>query len=91
MKFQTYGDNIAVKRKNDGMQTARGVYRGLQREKPVLVEVVDIGSEAEHKLGSIKKGDTLLIQKYAGVEVDVDNEEILFIKPSEILAKIIEE
>jgi len=91
MKFQTYGDNIAVKRKDDGMTTANGVYRGLQKEKPILVEVLDIGDEAISKLNFIEVGDTILIQKYAGVEVDIDGEEILFIKPSEILAKINEE
>jgi len=59
--------------------------RGIStKEKSLLVEVISIGDD----VNNIKAGDKLLIKKFSGIEVDINNENVLFITKNDILAKI---
>ena len=85
MSILPFGDNIMVERLGDGSKTSTGVYRGMQKEKPLNVKIIGIGEEAKKQTG-LDINQAILIQKYSGTEVDVDGKDYLFIKPNEILA-----
>jgi co-chaperonin GroES (HSP10) len=85
-------DNIACKRIGDTRRSESGVIRGMtSKEKPLLVEVVGIGENVNKpNTQTINIGDKLLILKYSGVEADVNGEILTFIKPTDVIAKIVE-
>jgi len=77
-------DNICCKRIGDDKKTSSGVIRGISKEKPLIVKVISVGDEIKE----IQPNDILLINKYSGVEIEIEKESLLFIKPTDILAKI---
>jgi len=77
-------DNICCKRIGDDKKTASGVIRGISKEKPLIVKVISVGDEIKE----VQPDDILLINKYSGVEMEIEKELLLFIKPTDILAKI---
>ena len=87
MEILPFGDNIMAERIGDGTKTESGVYRGMQKEKPLKVKVIGIGKEAKEQTG-LSPNQVILIQKYSGTEVEFNGKDYLFIKPNEILAII---
>ena len=84
-------DYIACKRIGDTRRSETGVIRGMtSKEKPLTVEVISVGSLVNKKgdIETIVPGDKLLILKYSGVEADLNNQTITFIKPTDVIAKI---
>ena len=81
--LKVYGNNILTKRLGSEKETDSGVKRtSAQKEKPLIVEVIDSGVEG------VSNGDVLMIARYSGIEIDYKKEMYLFIKPDDILAKI---
>jgi chaperonin GroES len=63
------------------------------KEKPQQGEVVAVGpgkiSDSGEKIAmEVKKGDRVLYGKYSGTEVTVDDQELLIMRESDILATI---
>ncbi|HDJ23704.1 MAG: co-chaperone GroES [Candidatus Aminicenantes bacterium 4484_214] len=63
------------------------------KEKPQEAEVVEVGEGRVNDDGKVvplkvKKGDRVLIGKYSGTEVTIDDEEYVIVREEEILAKI---
>ncbi|MBR2744313.1 MAG: co-chaperone GroES [Clostridia bacterium] len=60
------------------------------QEKPQIAEVIAVGpgKVVDGKLEEmyIKKGDKVVINKYAGTEIKYDGEELIIIKQDDILA-----
>lgn len=61
------------------------------KEKPQKGEVVAVGPGKAAESGEIvamtvKVGDTVLYGKYSGTEVSIDNEDVLIVRESDILA-----
>jgi len=61
------------------------------KEKPQKGEVVAVGPGKASDSGEIvamtvKVGDTVLYGKYSGTEVAIDNEDVLIVRESDILA-----
>ncbi len=86
------GERIVVKVKEKDMTTASGiVLPDTAKEKPQEGEVVAVGTGKMLECGKVapmevKKGDRVLVAKYSGNEVKVDDEEYLIIRQSDILA-----
>ena len=86
------GERIVVKVKEKDMTTASGiVLPDTAKEKPQEGEVVAVGTGKMLECGKVapmevKKGDRVLFAKYSGNEVEVDDEEYLIIRQSDILA-----
>jgi chaperonin GroES len=61
-------------------------------EKPQQGEIVAVGpgrfEKGERVPLEIKVGDRVLYGKYSGTEVKIDDEDVLIIKESDVLAKI---
>jgi len=63
------------------------------KERPQQGEVVEVGEGRVSDDGKViplkvKKGDKVLFSKYAGTEIEIDNEEYLIMRESDILAII---
>jgi chaperonin GroES len=97
MKLRPLSDRIVVRPVEREAKTASGIILPESaREKPQEGEVLAVGPGArndkgEHMPLDIKVGDIVLYAKYAGTEVKLDEEKLLILRESDILAVIEEE
>ena len=91
-KIKPLADRILVKRLEDDDEQKVGgiIIPDTAKEKPQEAEVVavgpgklDSGARVEPEL---KKGDKVLIGKYAGTEVKIEGEEFLIMREEDVLA-----
>jgi len=91
MKIQPIGDRILVKRVESIAKKGGIIIPDTAKEKPMEAEVVEVGTGKLMKDGKrqpfdVKKGDRVIISKYSGSEITIDDEEYLLIEESNILA-----
>ena len=91
MKLKPLADRVVVKMVEAEETTKSGIIlAGSAKEKPQIAEVIAVGPGAyvDGKLipMDVKVGDKVLISKYAGTEVKLDNQEYTILKQSDILA-----
>ena len=91
MKVKPLGDRILIKRV-DPEEKAKGgiIIPDSAKEKPMEGKVVAVGSGKTDDNGKkiameVKKGDRVLIGKYAGTEFKLDEEEHVIVREDEIL------
>lgn len=91
MNIRPLHDRVVVKRKDNETKSKGGIYLpDSATEKPLLAEVVAVGpgkTDANNnvKMLSVKAGDTVLIGKYSGTEVTLDEDELVVLKEDDIL------
>ena len=96
MKLQPLNDRILVKRLESEEKTAGGLYiPDTAKEKPCKGQVSAAGpgkvdEKGERIAVSVKKGDMVLFNKYAGTEVKLDGEDHLVLREEDILAIIVD-
>mgnify|MGYP000903446413 FL=1 len=96
MKIKPLGERVVIKMVETEEVTKGGiVLPGSAKEKPQIAEVVAVGPGGVDEKGreikmQVKVGDKVLISKYAGTDVKIDNVEYTILKQSDILA-IVEE
>ena len=94
MKLKPLSDRIVVKTKEAEEKTASGIILpDTAKEKPQIGEIVSAGPGKVNDSGnlvkmSLKKGDKVLYGKYSGTEVNVDGEDLLIMRESDILATL---
>ncbi len=94
MKLRPLGDKVLVKRKEAETQTKSGIYLPeTAKEKPQQATVLAIGDgklmeNGQRATFQVKKGDTVIIGKWGGTELKVDEQEMLVMSEDEILAVI---
>ncbi|SEW02290.1 co-chaperone GroES [[Clostridium] fimetarium] len=93
MKLVPLGDRVVIKQLIAEETTKSGiVLPGQAKEKPQQAEVVAVGPggmiDGKEVQMQVKAGDKVIYSKYAGTEVDVENEEFIIVKQSDILAVI---
>ncbi|MGL1861702.1 MAG: co-chaperone GroES [Pseudodesulfovibrio sp.] len=92
MKLKPLNDRVLVKRMELEEKTAGGIYiPDSAKEKPMKGEIVAAGpgkldDDGKRVAMTVKKGDTVLFAKYAGMEVNIDGEEIVVMREDDILA-----
>ena len=96
MKIKPLKDNVVVKRLEDDEEKKVGsiIIPDSAKEKPLTAQVIAVGSGKVLKDGTraaleVKVGDNVLIGKYAGSEVKVDDEEYLILKEDEVLGIVV--
>ena len=96
MKIKPLKDNVVVKRLEDDEEKKVGsiIIPDSAKEKPLTAQVIAVGSGKILKDGTraaleVKVGDNVLIGKYAGSEVKVDDEEYLILKEDEVLGIVV--
>ena len=94
MAFKPLHDRVLVRRVESDEKTAGGlIIPDSAKEKPSEGEVVSVGEGARDDSGNrvaldVQAGDRILFGKWSGTEVNVDGEELLMMKESDILGII---
>ena len=92
-KLQPLADRVLVKPIEKEEKTKSGIYLpDTAKEKPQEGEVVAIGPGKVTDDGKkipmdLKVGDRVIYAKYGGTEIKVDDEELIILRESDILAK----
>ena len=85
-------DRIVVRRKDTKEQVRGGIIiPDTAKEKPQEAEVVAVGEGKFNEDGKriqldVKKGDVVLIGKYSGTEIKIDDVEYTILREDEVLA-----
>lgn len=91
MKFRPLHDRVLVRRLEQSEKTAGGIIiPDTAKEKPAEGEIVAVGSGVRDEHGKlvaldVKAGDIVLFSKWAGTEVNIDGEELLVMKESDVM------
>lgn len=93
MKLVPLGDRVVLKQLVAEETTKSGIVLTSQsKEKPQQAEVIAVGPggmvEGKEVKMEVKVGDKVIYSKYAGTEVKIEDEELLVVKQSDILAVI---
>jgi chaperonin GroES len=94
MKIRPLYDRILVKRVEEKEIRKGGIIiPDTAKEKPMEAEVVSVGKGKINEDGKVtpldvKKGDRILIGKYAGTEIKIEDVEHLILREEEVLAVI---
>ena len=94
MNVRPVHDRVLVRRIDTGEKVRGGILiPDSAREKPQEAEVFAVGPGKVNEEGSrlpmdVKKGDRVLIGKYSGSEIKIDDEEYLILREDEILAVV---
>ena len=94
MKVRPLADRILVKREEPS-ETVRGgiIIPDTAKEKPQEAKVIEVGpgridEDGKRLALEVKKGDRVLMGKYAGTEVKIDGEDHLILREDDVLAVI---
>ncbi len=94
MKVRPLADRILVKREEPN-ETVRGgiIIPDTAKEKPQEGKVIAVGPGRLDESGNrvpveVKEGDRILMGKYAGTEVKIDNVDHLIMREDDVLAVI---
>ena len=91
MKLRPLADRILLKPVEAMETTASGIILSTAtKEKPVISEVIAVGPGGlvdGHEVEMVVKvGDKVVVAKYAGMEVKLDDKEYSIVRQSDILA-----
>jgi chaperonin GroES len=92
-KLQPLGDRVLVKPTEKEEKTKSGIYiPDTAKEKPQEGEIIAVGpgkmtDEGKRIPMDLKVGDRVIYAKYGGTEIKVDEEEMMILRESDILAK----
>ena len=86
-------DRVLIKMKESEETTKSGIILSSgSKEKPQIAEVLAVGpgGEVDGKEVKmyIKKGDNVIVNKYAGTQLKYEGEEYIIVKQSDILAVV---
>lgn len=93
-KIKPLGDRVLVKHVEESEQVRGGIIiPDSAKEKPQEAEIVALGSGKKDENGKaqpfeVKVGDRVLISKYGGTEVKIDDEKYLLLREDDILGVI---
>ena len=95
MKLKPLGDRLIVRAVEEEETTASGlVLPDTAKEKPQKGEVLAVGDgnwdeDGEKRIPlDVAEGDEILYSKYGGTEVQVEGEDLLVLRESDVLAKV---
>jgi chaperonin GroES len=93
VKLQPMGDRLVVKPTQSEVKTKSGIYLpDTAKEKPQEGKVVAVGPGKMNDDGKriamdVEVGDIVIYTKYGGSEIKIDDEELIIMRESDILAK----
>ncbi len=96
MNLKPLGDRLIVKAIEEEETTASGiVLPETAKEKPQKGTVIAVGDGAWDEEGEkripldVAEGDEVLYSKYGGTEIKVDGDDLLVLRESDVLAKVV--
>src|SRR5260370_27795432 len=93
LKVHPLADRVAV-RQMEGKETMKGglYIPDTAKEKPIQGEIIAVGPGRREKGDvvpmELKVGDRVVYGKYSGTQVELEGEEIILIKESDVIAKL---
>jgi chaperonin GroES len=96
VKLKPLGDRLIVRAVEEEETTVSGiVLPDTAKEKPQKGKVLAVGEGKVDDNGKripmdVAEGDEVLYSKYGGTEIKVDGEELLVLRESDVLAKLLE-
>ncbi len=93
VKLSPLGDRVVIKPISKEEVTKGGiVIPDTAKEKPQEGEIIAVGpgrlsDEGKRIAMEVKEGDKIIYAKYAGTEIKIDDEELIILRESDILAK----
>ena len=93
MKLVPLGDRVVLKQLEAEETTKSGiVLPGQAQEKPQQAEVIAVGPggmvDGKEVKMEVAAGDQVIYSKYAGTEVELEKEEYIIVRQSDILAVV---
>ena len=91
MSIRPLGDNLVIEIIDDAEQTSGGIFiPDSAKEKPQKGKVVAIGTgktldSGEKAPVSVKVGETIIYEKYAGRDIKIDGETLKILSTSDVL------
>ena len=91
MKLKPLADRVILKMV-EAEETTKGgiILTGSAKEKPSVAEVIAVGPggvvDGKAVTMSVKPGDKVITDKYAGTKVKIDGEEVTIVRQNDILA-----
>jgi chaperonin GroES len=95
MELQPLGDRIIVEVLEEEEMTVSGiVLPDTAKEKPQKGKVLAVGpgprdEDGEYIKMDVEEGDVVIFSKYGGTEIKVGSEDVLILRESDILAKVV--
>jgi chaperonin GroES len=95
MNLQPLGDRVIVEVLDEEDVTASGiVLPDTAREKPQRGKVLAVGpgsrdEDGEYIKMDVEEGDEVIFSKYGGTEIKLGVDEVLILRESDILAKLV--
>lgn len=91
MKLTPLADRVVLKQKEAEEKTKSGIILASSaQEKPELYEVIEVGPggmvDGNEVVMSVAKGQMVLVGKYSGTKVKIDDEELTIVRQGDILA-----
>jgi chaperonin GroES len=89
MTVKPLADRVLVKPAEAEMTTKSGIIiPDTAKEKPQKGTVIAVGPGKKDEPTTVKKNDVVLYGKYSGTEINIDGEDYLIMRESDILAII---
>ena len=93
LKVYPLADRVAIRSIEETEQMKGGLYiPDTAKEKPIQGEVLAVGPGRREKGElvplELKVGDRVVYGKYSGTQVELEGEEIILIKESDVIAKL---
>lgn len=95
LKIKPLGDRLLVQRLEAQTKTASGIYLPESAtEKPQQAKVVAVGegkvqeSTGKRVKPDVKKGDTIVLGKWGGTEIKIQDETYIVVESNEVLAVV---
>lgn len=91
-KFKPLGSRVLVKRQDMEQQSKGGIILpDSAKKKPETAKVIAVGEGKKDSNGHlipmpVKVGDIILMDKYSGQEITIENEEYVIVKAEDIIA-----
>ncbi len=95
MDLQPLGDRIIVEILDEETTTVSGiVLPDTAQEKPQRGKVLAVGpgprdEDGEHIKMDVEVGDEIIFSKYGGTEIKVGADDVLILRESDVLAKVV--
>ena len=93
MKLKPLADRVVLKQNAAEERTSSGIFlTSAAQEKPEVYEVVEVGPggmvEGNEVVMIVKPGQNVLVGKYSGSKVKLEEQEYTIVRQSDILAVI---
>jgi len=91
MKLKPLADRVIIKMV-EAEETTKGgiILTGAAKEKPSVAEIISVGPggmvEGRDVVMTVKAGDKVIIDKFAGSKITLGDEELIIVRQNEILA-----